>query len=84
MDLAAANLHYLLKKKSTELHQVLEPSIIEEIVERAIRFYRADLVGECGMGGSGGVFEALMKVRGCDSIFQLLEQERQKIIETET
>lgn len=43
LDLAAANIQYILKKKSVELHGVLEPNIIDEIIERAIKFYRADL-----------------------------------------
>lgn len=64
--------------KSSELLSVLEPSIVEEIIERAIKFYRADVQYDSTL-----LFDALMKVRKCDSIFQLLEQERQKIIEKE-
>ena len=50
--------------KSVELHAVLEPSIIEEIIERAIRFYRADLMYDNTL-----LFDTLMKIRNCDSIF---------------
>ena len=78
LDLAAANVQYLIKKKSTEIHSSLEPSIIEEIVERAVRFYRTDLSFDNTM-----LFETLMKVRNCQSIFELLEQERLKIIASE-
>ena len=60
------------------MHSVLEPSIIEEVIERAIRFYRADLRYD-----NSAIFETLMRVRHCDSIFMLLEQEKKKIIETE-
>jgi len=55
---------YLLKAKSQELMTVLEPSIVEEIIERAIKFYRADLHYD-----STVLFETLIKLRKCDSIF---------------
>lgn len=55
---------YLLKAKSQELLAVLEPSIVEEIIERAIKFYRADLHYD-----STVLFETLIKLRKCDSIF---------------
>ena len=54
---------------------VLESNVIEEIIERGIRFYRTDLTYDNTL-----LFDTLMKVRKCDSIFQLLEQERLKII----
>jgi hypothetical protein len=57
---------------------VLEPNIIDEIIERAIRFYYADLQYDNTL-----LFDTLLKVRKCESIFQLLEQERLKIIEQE-
>ena len=78
MDLSAANIQYILKKKSVEIHGVLEPNIIDEIIERAIKFYRADLQYDNTI-----LFETLMKIRGCDSIFQLLDQEKNKILESE-
>lgn len=43
LDLAGANLQYLLKRKQQELSTILEQSMIGAIVDRAIRFYRADL-----------------------------------------
>ena len=58
---------------------VLESNVIEEIIERGIRFYRTDLSYDNTL-----LFDTLMKVRKCDSIFQLLEQERLKIIQGET
>jgi hypothetical protein len=61
-----------------EMHSSLEPSIIEEIVERAVRFYRTDLSFDNTL-----IFDTLMKVRSCTSIFELLEQERIKITESE-
>ena len=64
LDLAAANVQYLLKKKNAEMHAVLESNIIDEIIERAIKFYRADLQYDNSL-----LFETLMKIRGCDSIF---------------
>jgi hypothetical protein len=57
---------------------VLEPQIIEEIIERGIKFYRADLCYDSTL-----LFETLMKIKKCDSIFQLLEQEKTKILEQE-
>lgn len=57
---------------------MLEPSIVEEIIERAIKFYRADMHYDSSL-----LFETLIKLRKCDSIFQLLDQERAKIIEKE-
>ena len=78
MDLAAANVQFLIKTRSNELHKLLEPSIIEEIIDRAVRFYRADL-----MYDSSILFETLMKLRECDSIFQLLDQEKDKILKAE-
>lgn len=53
---------------------MLETQIIEEIIERGIKFYRADLAYDSTL-----LFDTLMKIRKCDSIFQLLEQERMKI-----
>lgn len=76
--MAAQYIQYLIKRKNNELLNVLEPSIVEEIIERAIRFYRADLQYDNTM-----LFDTLMKVRKCDSIFQLLEQERLKIVDNE-
>ena len=58
LDLAAQYVHYLVRCKATELHQVLEPSIVEEVIERAIKFYRADLQYDNTL-----LFETLMKVR---------------------
>ena len=78
MDLAAANIQYLLKHKREEVHSQLESSIIEEVVERAVRFYRADLQYDNSL-----LFETLMRLRNCESIFQLLDQERDKVLETE-
>ena len=37
LEMAAANIQYLIKKRSVELHGVLESAIIEEIIERAIK-----------------------------------------------
>lgn len=68
LDYAASNIQYLLKKKASEMLTVLESSIIEEIIERGIKFYRTDLSYDNTV-----LFDTLMKVRKCDSIFQLLE-----------
>ena len=78
LDVAAQWVLYLLKAKSQELLSVLEPSIVEEIIERAIKFYRADMHYDSAL-----LFETLIKLRKCDSIFQLLDQERAKIVEKE-
>jgi hypothetical protein len=64
LDLAAANIQYLIKFRAAEMNSVLEPSIVEEIIERAIRFYRADICYD-----NSSLFETLMKVRNCTSIF---------------
>ena len=74
LDFAALHVLFLLKKKSNEMLNVLETQIIEEIIERGIKFYRADLAYDSTL-----LFDTLMKIRKCDSIFQLLEQERMKI-----
>jgi hypothetical protein len=60
LDLTAANVQYLIKRKAAEFHSSLEASIIEEIVERAVRFYRTDLSFDNTL-----LFETLMKVRNC-------------------
>jgi hypothetical protein len=78
LDVAAQYVLFLLKAKSQELLGVLEPSIVEEIIERAIKFYRADIHYDAHL-----LFEALCKLRKCESVFQLLDQERAKIIEKE-
>lgn len=53
---------------------MLDPPIVEEIIERAVKFYRADVSFDNTL-----LFEMLIKVRKCASIFELLEQERVKV-----
>jgi hypothetical protein len=48
--------------------------VIEEIIERAIKFYRVNLHYD-----SSYLFETLMRLRNCESIFELLDKERIKI-----
>lgn len=74
LDLAAANIQYLIRSKASELHEQLEVSIIEEIIERALRFYKSDIQFDNSL-----LFDTLIKVRKCSSIFELLDQEKIKI-----
>jgi len=64
LDFAALHVLYLLKKKESELLTVLETQIIEEIIERGIKFYRTDLSYDNTL-----LFDTLMKLKKCDSIF---------------
>lgn len=74
LDLVAVNIQYLLKYKLNEFHESLTINLIEEVVERALKFYRNDIHFD-----NSPIFECLMKVRNCSSIFELLEQEKHLI-----
>jgi len=64
LDMAAANIQYILRKRAQEFHAVLEKEIIDEVVDRAIKFYRADLHYDAFQ-----IFETLLKTNQCDSYF---------------
>ena len=65
--------------KKDEMMTMLDQSIIEDIIERSIKFYKGDSRFNAHL-----LFHTLCELRGVHSIFELIEHERNKIIETET
>ena len=68
---------FLIRRHQSEFDS-LDPRIVQEIVERAIRAHHADPNFD-----HYTVLEALLRSRRLDSIFDLLQFERNKILEEE-
>lgn len=78
LDLAAANILFIIESKENEMIETLPESVIFEIISKAINFYRSDPNYE-----NRPLIHLLMKINDCSSAFHLLAKERQRIVQNE-
>jgi hypothetical protein len=64
LDLAALNIVYVAKHHKDELFASLEPCVVSEIIERAVKYYNTDVHFDNTL-----MLELLMELRGCPNVF---------------
>ena len=77
-DLTANNLHYIMKQHHDEFTKNMKEDVISNVISKAIHFYSGDTNYD-----NRPLVDLLAKIRKRSSVFDLLKQEREIILEDE-
>lgn len=78
IEMAAMNLLYIAETQWSDVSTRLSEQILSEVVSKTLQFYKCDPTYD-----SRALVQLIMKLRGCDSVFSLLLNERQRAIAEE-
>ena len=78
IDLTANNLHYIMKQHHDQFTKNMKEDAISSVISKAIHFYQGDTNYD-----NRPLIDLLIKIRKRTSVFDLLKQERENILEDE-
>ena len=78
IELAADSFDYIAKSFEAELLNTVDKDLVEQIIFRAIYLRRQDPSHD-----TEALISMMLKLKKCDSVFKLLEQEKQAVLESQ-